>query len=136
MAPHSPNLASLGRLILIDKYKMAWDDETGLRLWNADWELVPTYVHNFVPYLGEDRRMPRGLSFLVGECVDTLVDTLDRVIEEVVTQVKKINIFMRCVILFFDLPYYFFLVKGWVRPLPPLGLRSFPPALVGASTSP
>ena len=51
----SPNLASLGKLIMEDGYMIKkWSRSGGLHFEDPQGNLVPTFIEDFVPFLGKD----------------------------------------------------------------------------------
>ena len=53
VAERSPNLANLGKLIMEDGYRIrGWSVEGGLWFEDPQGRIVPTYIEDFVPFLG------------------------------------------------------------------------------------
>ena len=82
LAPHSPNLAALGRMIIQEGYSLEWTKEGGLTLRDPRGGLIPTHVDNYVAMLGEAPKYALGGSRGKIEFDEDFVKALDQVIGE------------------------------------------------------
>jgi hypothetical protein len=88
VAERSPNLASMGKLIMEDGYRVReWSQNGGLQFVDPSGVIVPTFIEDFVPFLGTlETDEDNYETLLVNPAKDAAVDTVSDA-EELLRQV-------------------------------------------------